>query len=193
MRDNSPQRNENKSRKPDNDTKGYNPEARSADLTDSPRDQDRLAPEETTIELPDVKDSPGQEFVHVPPLGELADTTISSADEEGEGLFVDDEDDETIINMGTEADISSTERRILRAANERMPTEDEERLTRATLDNTDNEGDQLNEKIKRTGSDLDIPGSEYDDRNEAIGEEDEENNSYSLGSDSNDNVTEGTP
>lgn len=31
--------------------------------------------------------------------------------------------------------------------------------------------------------DLDIPGSELDDRNEALGEEDEENNSYSLGGD----------
>jgi hypothetical protein len=30
---------------------------------------------------------------------------------------------------------------------------------------------------------LDIPGSEEDDAQEAIGSEDEENNSYSLGSD----------
>ncbi|HKZ38053.1 MAG TPA: hypothetical protein VJ184_10400 [Chryseolinea sp.] len=33
------------------------------------------------------------------------------------------------------------------------------------------------------GDDLDIPGSEEDDAQEAIGSEDEENNSYSLGSD----------
>ena len=33
------------------------------------------------------------------------------------------------------------------------------------------------------GDDLDIPGSEDDDAQEAIGSEDEENNSYSLGSD----------
>jgi hypothetical protein len=65
------------------------------DLTDPQRDQDRLKPEEATIDLPDVKDIPGQEFVHAPPLGMLADTTISSADEEGEGLFEDDEEDET--------------------------------------------------------------------------------------------------
>ncbi len=65
------------------------------DLTDPQRDQDRLKPEEVTIDLPDVKDIPGQEFVHAPPLGMLADTTISSADEEGEGLFEDDEEDET--------------------------------------------------------------------------------------------------
>lgn len=52
------------------------------DLTDSPSDQERLQPEITTIDLPDVEDIPGQEHVHVPPLGALADTTISSDDEE---------------------------------------------------------------------------------------------------------------
>ena len=52
------------------------------DLTDSPSDQERLKPEMTTIDLPDVSDIPGQENIHVPPLGELADVTISSDDEE---------------------------------------------------------------------------------------------------------------
>lgn len=37
-----------------------------------------------------------------------------------------------------------------------------------------------------TGEDLDVPGSELDDDNEAIGEEDEENNYYSLGGDNHD-------
>jgi hypothetical protein len=36
------------------------------------------------------------------------------------------------------------------------------------------------------GSELDIPGSELDDDMEIIGNEDEENNYYSLGSDDND-------
>jgi hypothetical protein len=76
------------------------------DLSDSKHDQERLRPDEATIDLPDVKDIPGQEFVQVPPLGMMADTTISSADEEGEGLFEDDEEDETDIVMGTEADIT---------------------------------------------------------------------------------------
>ena len=55
---------------------------REDDLTDSPSDQERLKPEKTTIDLPEVSDIPGQEHVHVPPLGDLADTTISSDDEE---------------------------------------------------------------------------------------------------------------
>ncbi|HSZ72521.1 MAG TPA: hypothetical protein VK750_07570 [Cytophagaceae bacterium] len=37
-----------------------------------------------------------------------------------------------------------------------------------------------------TGEDLDVPGSELDDDNESIGEEDEENNYYSLGGDNHD-------
>ena len=40
------------------------------------------------------------------------------------------------------------------------------------------------------GSDLDVPGSELDDADEEIGREDEENNSYSLGGDSKDNLEE---
>jgi hypothetical protein len=36
------------------------------------------------------------------------------------------------------------------------------------------------------GNGLDVPGQELDDANEKIGEEDEENNYYSLGGDKND-------
>ena len=38
--------------------------------------------------------------------------------------------------------------------------------------------------------DLDIPGAELDDKDEAIGEEDEENNYYSLGGDRHDDLEE---
>jgi hypothetical protein len=65
----------------------------SRDLQDSPRDEARLQPDEATLDLPDVKDIPGQEFIHPPAMGELADTTISSADEEGDGLFDEEEND----------------------------------------------------------------------------------------------------
>ena len=39
-----------------------------------------------------------------------------------------------------------------------------------------------------TGEDLDIPGAELDDDYEEIGEEDEENNYYSLGGDNHDDL-----
>ena len=40
------------------------------------------------------------------------------------------------------------------------------------------------------GKDLDVPGSEMDDAQEARGSEDEENNSYSIGGDAHDKLEE---
>ncbi len=85
---------------------------------------------------------------------------------------------------------------LLARADEEMPTQDDKRLRRAKLDSTDADGVPLNEGSLATdvsGGDLDIPGTDADDSMENIGAEDEENNHYSLGSDSNDNITEGTP
>ena len=59
---------------------------------------------------------------------------------------------------------------------------DDNDLDRAQLDDTDDDGDTLNEKSSasdQSGRDLDVPGAEDDDDNEDIGEEDEENNEYS--------------
>src|SRR4051812_39891967 len=73
---------------------------RNTDISDPLRDRERLQPERVTIDIPDVRDIPGQEHVHTAPPGELADTTISSDDEEGLGIFEDDEEDETFIKVG---------------------------------------------------------------------------------------------
>ncbi len=153
---------------------------RNTDLQDSPRDQEKLKNEETTLDLPDVKDIPGQEYIHAPNPGEYADTTISSADEEGENIWADEEVTED------SSTVSSLERKLLDDSANDMPTKDEQLLRRADLDSTDNEGTPLNEKTSFnavSGSDLDVPGAEEDDQNEDIGEEDEENNPYSLGGD----------
>jgi hypothetical protein len=45
-------------------------------------------------------------------------------------------------------------------------------------------------KNRNAGDELDIPGAELDDAEEAIGEEDEENNYYSLGGDNHDDLEE---
>jgi len=163
------------------------------DLPDSPEDAKKLQGEETTIDLPDVKDIPGQEFVNAPPLGALGDTTISSDDEEGRGVFeLDETEDPT---MGTDADVRADERRAL-ADTEYLPTADEDNLRRARMDNVDFDNEPLNEKgfgQETSGSDLDIPGNTDETRTDALGQGDEENKHYSLGSDDNDNVAEGTP
>ncbi len=57
------------------------------DLPEHAGDRQRLEPEETVINLPDVSDIPGQENVTVPRMESFMDTTISSADEEGDYLF----------------------------------------------------------------------------------------------------------
>lgn len=69
------------------------------DIHDSARDEERLKADTASIDLPDVTDIPGQENVHVPPLGELADTTASSDDEEGKGIFDADQEEGPINTM----------------------------------------------------------------------------------------------
>jgi hypothetical protein len=69
------------------------------DIHDSPRDEEKLKPDSATLDLPDVSDIPGQEHVHVPPLGDLADNTISSDDEEGKGIFGDDQEEGPVNTM----------------------------------------------------------------------------------------------
>ena len=52
------------------------------------------------------------------------------------------------------------------------------------------EDQDLGKKTKAVGDGLDVPGSELDDKDEAIGEEDEENNYYSLGGDNHNDLEE---
>jgi hypothetical protein len=149
-----------------------------SDLSDSEKDKKNLQPDEAILDLPDVKDIPGQEFVHVPRLKEMADTTISSDDEEGVGIFGENDEDDGLNS--TDADVTEEEKKALERT-EDTDSEDNEDLFRAELDDTDFDGEKLNENIDVSGDDLDVPGEEADDADEEIGEEDEENNAYSLG------------
>ena len=72
-------------------------------------------------------------------------------------------DDDLDIRPGTDADVSNDDLAALNASDAEL----------GAPQNVSNE--EMN--------DLDIPGSELDDENEALGEEDEENNYYSLGGD----------
>jgi hypothetical protein len=171
----------------DNDQKRQSPEnpVRNQDIEDSKRDKERLKPDKASLDLPEARDIPGQEHVHVPPLGEMADTTISSDDEEGVGVFEDDVEDETLIQMGSESDIPAEDKAALETMdNLDVSEEDDAKLIRGLPDNTDTEGEELNERVDVSGKDLDTAIVDEDDKNENIGQEDEENNPYSLGSDS---------
>ena len=164
------------------------------DLPDSKDDLDKLKPEETFIDLPDVKDIPGQEFVNAPPLGALGVTTISSADEEGANVF-DEDDDENLRRTGTDSDVNRNERKALEQI-DYLPTADENSLQNARMDNVDFQNEPLNERSfgeEKSGRDLDVPANTDGTKTSSIGDGDEENKLYSLGSEDNDNITEGTP
>ena len=162
---------------------------------DSEKDRKEMEPEFFTIDLPSVNDIPGQENVSPLPLGQLAGTTVSSADEEGEDIFEDDNNEVADIDKeimeSEESNVSSKEKKDLFTAANDMPGDDQN-LRKAALDETDDDGAPLNEagfNKNISPDDLDIPGADLDDADEAIGEEDEENNDYSLNAD-NDNIPE---
>ena len=79
-------------------------------------------------------------------------------------------EDEVKIVPGTEADVTREDLHMLNAT--------EGAYADAVQSNT------------VTGEDLDVPGADEDDPNEDIGEEDEENNYYSLGGDNHENLEE---
>jgi hypothetical protein len=150
------------------------------------------SPDKNMIDLPELKDIPGQEHVRPLRLGELADNTASSADEEGDDVLEPGKEDELGIVMGNDGDVSAEERSTLANIDNRRADSEDEILSEAALDNVDGDGTPLNEKSSGRdliGDDLDVPGSEEDDADEELGEEDEENNDYSV-SDNNDDDNE---
>lgn len=79
--------------------------------------------------------------------------------------------DDLGIKRGTEADVNKDDLAALNATNDEI----------GTPQNVSNEDME---------NDLDIPGTDLDDADEAIGEEDEENNYYSIGGDRHEDLDE---
>jgi len=80
-------------------------------------------------------------------------------------------------------DVTPMERALLARAADGNPDSEDAILGQASLDSTDEDGLPLEEKSFKndlSGEDLDVPGAEDDDADEAVGDEDEENNEYSL-------------
>jgi hypothetical protein len=77
-----------------------------------------------------------------------------------------------------------------------LTSEDIEALGPKDLSLDMNDDEQLKHRstpIDFAGKDLDIPGAELDDDREAVGSEDEENNSYSIGGDNHEDLEEPRP
>ena len=152
-----------------------------------------LKKDKLSIDMPEVRDIPGQEHIRPPRIGEMADETASSADEEGDQTLRPMEGGESDeLTLDGPNNVSSEERALLGAADGEAG--DDTVLRSGLLDSTDGAGTPLNEKSFGEGrnddlsaDDLDIPGADADDADEALGEEDEENNDYSI-SDNNDDT-----
>ncbi|MGC4039023.1 MAG: hypothetical protein QM764_23900 [Chitinophagaceae bacterium] len=125
------------------------------------------------FDLPEVKDIPGQENIRPPRMREMIDTTISSADEEGDGLL-DDLNEEDFTDEAT--NVSPTEKRLLKQS-DRVITEEMKDRRKMKLDNTDGV-DKLNESANPEdfGEDLDMPDS--DENEDDPSTEDEANNTF---------------
>jgi len=74
-------------------------------------------------------------------------------------------------------------------ANEDIYSRSEKLLFKEDED-ASNAQDDDGSKKRLTGEDLDVPGAELDDEDELLGEEDEENNYYSLGGDNHNDLEE---
>lgn len=166
----------------ENDKNKAVPRNELSDQIDSAEDREKL--EEITVgsDLPDLEDLADEEITDVQPPAGRGGVTASSDDEEGVNV-----PDETANPVKEEvpSDVTKQEKELLfRAANDSPG--DDQNLREAALDRTDNDGTPLNEDSFNKNispSDLDVPGAELDDAEERIGEEDEENNPYSLGGD----------
>ncbi|MBC7875120.1 MAG: hypothetical protein H7Y01_14045, partial [Ferruginibacter sp.] len=128
-----------------------------SDLAESAGDKQHMQQEEIIMDMPGVKDIPGQEHIHPPKMNAFADVTASSDGEEGKGLLDFDDDPDN------DGDISTEENELLEKSVNSTGGPDDESQARATLDNTDDEGEPLNEDVDASGNDLDVPGSEEDD------------------------------
>lgn len=189
----------NKNKPPENE-QNDNPSAvqqptNAKDSSASKHRKNKLAQDGAYVEIPDVSDIPGQENIVNPGVaGAMGDTTIASDDEEGinDGKDILEEDDDTKIVMGTEADVTPDDLVLLGDPDQDMDMNEDELIRKEGLDDTDLEGDPLNEAAvdeDSTGDDLDIPEEDNDDPKKTL--DDEENDYYSLGSGDKDALNEG--
>jgi hypothetical protein len=131
-----------------------------SDITDSPEDQEKLKGDQGILDLPEIKDIPGARRSGKNANLLPGDSTISSADEEGDELL---EDNDTM----EDSDVTPLEKKLL--AESFDPSYDTDLpIHSLSLDGKDNEGETLEE----AGQDKDLFGQDLDD--ELVKEEDEE-------------------
>lgn len=173
-------------RNEENQRPSNTPESNSSKPMDSKQDVDRSPDEKTGQDFPGYPHYPAKEDIMTKTTGlnrvdadvenmgtgpnasgvnqRFFDGQDRQKTEQATGFKPNNGDDGIDIKMGTDADVTSDDL--------------------AALNSTDAEiGTPQNVSDEDINTDLDIPGSELDDADEERGEEDEENNYYSLGGD----------
>lgn len=167
------------------------------------RNREKVGQDENYTVVDEKSQSPGtasideaDQYADLMDEEEIAENgNVTSARERKDGVTKDSAADELGIVMGTEADVTGEDIALLGDRDQDLDGGDDEDFNRASLDDTDEDGDPLNENsssMSATGDDLDMP-EEDDQGSDDLGNEDEENKYYSLGSDDNDGLNEGTP
>lgn len=110
----------------------------------------------------------------------LSSRVVNEKTRKGEPEERTDNEDDLGIVHGTEADVTSEDLLLLGEREADQDMNDDELTREARVNDVDDEQE----------AELDVPGSELDDNSENIGEEDEENNYYSLGGDRHENLEE---
>ena len=147
--------------KTDQDFPGYPHYPAKEDIMDQRTDMHRVDMDVENFAGSKNKSGVSQRFLDTDKSGN-SNTSRDSRDEESE--------DELGIKEGTEADVTEDDLAILNGTNAEIGTP--QNVSEEDLD------------------DLDVPGAELDDKNEMIGEEDEENNYYSLGGERHEDLEE---
>lgn len=144
-----------------------------------PAQEDILNPENHT-ERVDV------DIENITPKGRNVDVQLREKNlEPADGIVnapfqqaVEEDDDDIEIVPGTDADVTEEDLILLGEKDQDMDMGEDEEIKR------------VGSLIDQARDELDVPGTELDDPNESIGEEDEENNYYSLGGDNHENLEE---
>jgi hypothetical protein len=170
----------------DNDFPGYPHYPKTEDIMDGRSDAERV-----NVDVENLPSFHNATTAHKLNPGTETDRNVSSSPTDSSM------DADLGIEMGTEADVTPEERKMLED-DMYYPTQDEDSLRQARLDDTDLDGEPLNEESfgagqAETGSDLDIDEDVDTTASDAMGQGDEENQYFSLGGGENDNIVEGTP
>jgi hypothetical protein len=120
------------------------------------------------------------DILNEPVLGDVEDAERARGMERPVPKDLNLDEDDLDFTTGNESDVTKEDLEALGPKDLSLDMGDDENLLKNRV-----------WPVDMAGEDLDVPGAELDDQNESIGSEDEENNSYSIGGDRNEDLLEG--